>query len=62
MLWAKRRSVPPGKERGRMRLIDADELTKDRVENDPVRIAAMCAPTAFGKEKVIEIIVKGGIE
>lgn len=44
-----------------MRLIDADELTKDRVENDPVRIAAMCAPTAFGKEKVIEKL-KGEIE
>lgn len=39
-----------------MRLIDADELTKDRVENDPVRIAAECAPTAFDKEKVIEKI------
>lgn len=37
-----------------MRLIDADELTKDRVENDPVRIAAECAPTAFDKEKVIK--------
>lgn len=37
-----------------MRLIDADELTKDRVENDPVRIAVECAPTAFDKEKVIE--------
>ena len=37
-----------------MRLIDADELIKDRVENDPVRIAAGCAPTAFNKEKVIE--------
>lgn len=37
-----------------MRLIDADELTKDRVENDPVRIAAECAQTAFDKEKVIE--------
>ena len=37
-----------------MRLIDADELTKDRVENDPVRIAVKCAPTAFDKEKVIE--------
>lgn len=36
-----------------MRLIDADELMKDRVENDPVRIAAMCAPTAFDKEKVL---------
>ena len=41
-------------ERGRMRLIDADELIKDRVENDPVRIAAECAPTAFDKEKVID--------
>ena len=30
-----------------MRLIDADELIKDRIENDPVRIAAMCAPTAY---------------
>ena len=37
-----------------MRLIDADELIKDRVENDPVRIAAECAQTAFDKEKVIE--------
>lgn len=37
-----------------MRLIDADELIKDRVENDPVRIAAECAPTALNKEKVIE--------
>ena len=37
-----------------MRLIDADELIKDRVENDPVRIAAECAPTVFDKEKVIE--------
>lgn len=36
-----------------MRLIDADELTKDRVENDPVRIAAECAQTAFDTEKVI---------
>lgn len=44
-----------------MRLIDADELTKDRVENDPVRIAAMCATTAFDKEKVIEKL-KGEIE
>ena len=37
-----------------MRLIDADELIKHRVENDPVRIAAGCALTAFNKEKVIE--------
>ena len=36
-----------------MRLIDADELIKDRVENDPVRIAVVSAPTAFDKEKVI---------
>lgn len=36
-----------------MRLIDADELIEGRVENDPVRIAAECAPTAFDKEKVI---------
>lgn len=36
-----------------MRLIDADELIKDRAENDLVRIAAGCAPTAFNKEKVI---------
>ena len=41
-----------------MRLIDADELTKDRVENDPVRIAAECAQTAFDKEKVIEELQK----
>ena len=37
-----------------MRLIDADELIKDRVENDPVRIAVQCAPTAFDKGSVIE--------
>ena len=37
-----------------MRLIDADELIKGRVENDPVRIAAECAPTAFDKGSVIE--------
>lgn len=41
-----------------MRLTDADELIKDRVENDPVRIAAACAPTAFDKEKVIEDLKK----
>lgn len=37
-----------------MRLINADELIKDRVENDPVVIASKCAKTAFNKEKVIE--------
>ena len=41
-----------------MRLIDADELIKDRVENDPVRIAVECAPTAFDKKKVIEELVE----
>lgn len=39
-----------------MRLIDADELIEGRVENDPVRIAAECAPTAFDKDKVINEI------
>ncbi len=37
-----------------MRLIDADELIKDRVGNDPVRIAAICAPTAYDVDKVVE--------
>lgn len=44
-----------------MRLIDADELTKDRVENDPVRVAAECAPTAFDKEKVINELLSASI-
>ena len=35
-------------------LISRKALTEGRVDNDPVRIAAMCAPTAFDKEKVIE--------
>lgn len=37
-----------------MRLIDADRLIKDRVENDPVAIAAKCEPTAYDLEKVVE--------
>lgn len=37
-----------------MRMIDADELIKDRVENDLVRIAAECAPTAYNIDKVIK--------
>lgn len=37
-----------------MRLIDADKLIEDRVENDPVVIAAKCAPTAYDLVKVIE--------
>lgn len=35
-------------------LISRKALMEGRVENDPVRIAAMCAPVAFDKEKVIE--------
>lgn len=37
-----------------MRLIDADELIKDRVENDPVVIATKCALTAYDMDKVVE--------
>lgn len=37
-----------------MRLIDEDELIKGRVENDPVVIAAKCAPTAYDTDKVVE--------
>ncbi len=36
------------------RLIDEDELTKGRVENDPVAIAAKSAPTAYDPEKIVE--------
>lgn len=35
-------------------LISRKALIEGRVENDPVRIAAICAPAAFDKEKVIE--------
>lgn len=28
-----------------MRLIDADEIIKNRVENDPIKLAVDCAPT-----------------
>lgn len=35
------------------RLIDEDELIKDRVENDPVVIVAKCAPTAYDPDKVV---------
>lgn len=35
------------------RLIDEDELIKDRVENDPVVIAAKCTPTACDPDKVV---------
>lgn len=36
-----------------MRLIDADELIKNRVENDPVVIAVNCANTSFDPKKAI---------
>lgn len=35
------------------RLIDEDELIKGRVENDPVVIAAKCAPTAYDPDKIV---------
>lgn len=41
-----------------MRLIDADELIKDRGKNDPVMIAAKCAPTAYDVDKVVEQLDK----
>lgn len=37
-----------------MRLIDADVLVEGRVENDPVVIAAKCAPTAYDPDRVVE--------
>lgn len=39
------------------RLIDEDELIKGRVENDPVVIAAKCAPAAYDLDKVVEQLV-----
>lgn len=45
-----------------MRLIDADELIKDRVSNDPVVIAAKCAPTAYDVDKVVEQLEKAKYE
>ncbi len=39
-------------------LISRKALMEGRVENDPVRIAAMCASTAFDKEKVIDELEK----
>ena len=43
-----------------MRMIDADALIDGRVENDPVRIAAMCAPTAYDVDKVVERLENEG--
>lgn len=36
-----------------MRLIDADLLIEGRVENDPVVVAAKCAPTAYDPDKIV---------
>lgn len=44
-----------------MRLIDADVLIEGRVENDPVVIAAKCAPTAYDPEKVVEQLEEASI-
>lgn len=41
-------------------LISRKALMEGRVENDPVRIAAMCAPVAFDKEKVIDQLKEEG--
>lgn len=41
-----------------MRLIDADELIKGRVENDFITIAAKCASTVYDVDKVIEQLNK----
>lgn len=40
------------------RLIDEDELIEDRVENDPVVIAAKCTPTAYDVDKVVAELEK----
>ena len=41
-------------------LISRNVLMEGRVENDPVRIAAMCAPVAFDKEKVVDQLKEEG--
>lgn len=41
-----------------MRLIDADELIKGRVENDPVVISVKCTPTGYDPDKVVEQLEK----
>ena len=45
-----------------MRLIDADELIKDRVGNDTVVVVAKCAPTAYDVDKVIKRLEDKAIE
>lgn len=37
-----------------MRLIDADRLIEGRVENDPLVIAAKCAPTVYDLDEVMK--------
>lgn len=44
------------------RLIDEDDLTKGRVENDSVVIAAKCAPTAYDPVRVVEQLKKAAFE
>lgn len=44
-----------------MRLIDADGMTEGRVENDPVVVAAKCAPTAYDPDKVVEQLEEASI-
>lgn len=39
-----------------MRLIDADELIKNRVSNDPVVIAAKCAPAVYDINGILEYL------
>lgn len=41
-------------------LISRKALMEGRVENDPVRIAATCAPVAFDKKKVIDQLKEEG--
>lgn len=47
-----------------MRLIDADYITKGRVRNDPVVIAAKCAPTidAIPMEWLNNVMLTGDAE
>ena len=41
-----------------MRLIDADLLIEGRVENDPVVVAAKCAPTVYDLDEVMKNLDK----
>lgn len=44
-----------------MRLIDANELMKDRFESVPARFAAMFAPTVYDVDKVVERLEAEGV-